>query len=109
MVGTNWYRNAHYHIKNKVKQHYHQLVSDQQSQLSPITSTYALDIKVYYKNTNCDGQNIANMAEKFCLDAFQELGIVQQDNVKFHLGTTWSISGQDKLNPRTEITLLPCS
>ena len=109
LVGMNAYRNWHYHIKNTIKQHYHTLVADQQSQLSPTDSTYTLDIKIYYKNTNCDGQNIANMMEKFTLDSLQELGIVQQDNVKFHMGTTWSIAGQSKLNPRAEITLLPAS
>jgi hypothetical protein len=45
------------------------------------------------------------MFEKFILDSFQTLGITNQDNVKYHLGTTWSVGGEDKLNPRVEITL----
>jgi hypothetical protein len=29
MIGMSWYRNAHYHLQNKLKQHYNQLVTVQ--------------------------------------------------------------------------------
>lgn len=104
LVGMNWYRNCKvYFLLNAVKQHYHQLVS---TQLPPaIAGQYKLHIDIYYKNPSSDGANISALMEKFLLDALQEYGVTQNDNVTYHLGTTWSVAGQDKLNPRAEITL----
>lgn len=106
LVGLNWYRNAHHFIKNEVKRHYHHLVSEQIGSFK-VKGEYTLSLYIYYKNTNCDGSNIASLMEKMVLDALQEYAVVEQDNVKFHQGTTWSIAGQDKLNPRCEIEVLP--
>lgn len=105
LVSLNAYRNWHYHTSNKFKQHFHQLVATQLTNPIATITTFTLDIKIYYKNSNCDGSNIAALIEKVTLDALQEHNIIVNDNVKFHLGTTWSIAGQDKLNPRAEITL----
>ena len=105
MVGMNWYRNCKvYFLLNQVKKHYHSLVEEQLSDLK-IDGQFTLHVRVFYKNTNCDGSNIASLMEKFTLDALQEHGTVVNDNVKFHVGTTWAIGGQDKLNPRVEITI----
>lgn len=106
LVGMNWYRNAHYHISNKVKKERHELVC---SQIGPSPAEkiekYKLHITLYYKNSNCDGSNISSLVEKYVLDAIQEHGVVENDNVKFHLGTTWEIGGQDKENPRAEVII----
>jgi hypothetical protein len=96
LVNLNWYRNAYRYEQNEVKKYYHNLIYNSIYSLDKVTDKYTLEIKVFYKNTSCDGHNIANMFEKFVLDAFQELNIVKQDNVKHHLGTIWSIGGQDK-------------
>lgn len=106
LVSLNWFRNAYHHEQNTVKRYYHDLIKHS-IVTAPISSTYKLDIKVFYKNPQSDGSNIAAMFEKFFLDALQELKIVQQDNVKYHLGTTWSVGGQDKDNPRCEIIVIP--
>ena len=104
LVGLNWFRNAVHFEQNEVKKYYHDLIAS--SVLPPPTSgPYRLEIIVYYKNSACDGSNIASMFEKFILDSFQTLNIVKQDNVKYHYGTIWSIGGQDTTNPRVEITL----
>lgn len=105
LVSDNWFRNIHYHLKNKVKQHYHQLVTMQLKNPTPVVGQFTLDIIVFYKNPNCDGSNIASRIEKFTLDALQEASVVVNDNVKYHIGTTWSIGGQDKLNPRAIIKI----
>lgn len=105
LVGDNAFRNWHYHLKNKVKQHYHLLVKEQVPDIK-ITGTYKLNIDIYIKNPASDGSNIASRIEKFCLDALQEQGIVVNDNSKYHLGTTWTLKGTDKENPRAVITIL---
>ena len=107
LVGDNAFRNWHFHLKNKVKRHYHTLVAAHSSSLSPITGQFTLDIAIYYKNPSMDGSNVASRMEKFSLDALQELGIITNDNIQFHIGSTWHIAGQDKLYPRCQITILP--
>ncbi len=72
-----------------------------------MTPQYKLHIKLYYKNPNSDGSNIVAMMEKFTLDALQEHGITTNDTVNYHVGTTWEVVGQDKLNPRVDIEILP--
>lgn len=104
LIGMNAYRNWHFHLSNKIKHHYHSLVKEQLNG-TIISNQYKLFIEIYYKNPAADGANIASIAEKFTLDSLQEFGVTTQDNVKYHLGTTWSIVNQDKLNPRVEITL----
>lgn len=106
LVGANFFRNCHFHVKNKLKQDYHSMVADLlDSTAISIDGPYTVEYRIYYKNPSCDGSNIVGIIEKFFLDAIQDLDIVQEDNVKFHLGSTWSIAGQDRTNPRCEITL----
>lgn len=106
MVALNWYRNAFHHEQNEVKTYYHELIASGDLP-DPVQGTYTLDIVVYYRNSVSDGSNISSIFEKFVLDSLQTLNITQQDNVKHHLGTTWSVGGCDKENPRVEITLIP--
>ena len=107
LVSLNQFRNWHYHTSNRFKQEFHQLVGNQLNGIAPITGAFSLDLSIYYKNPSCDGSNIASMMEKIVLDALQQHNIITNDNVKFHLGSTWSIAGQDKTSPRAEITLTP--
>ena len=110
LVGLNWYRNVHYHLSNRVKQHYHFLIKKQLELEKPIiTGTFKLFIELYYKNSVSDGSNISAIMEKFVLDALQEEKIIINDNVNHHLGTTWEVGGKDRDNPRVEITLKPSS
>ena len=108
LVSLNWYRNAFYHEQNNLKQYYHQLVGEQLEGISPISGPFQLDLSLYYKNPNCDGSNIASMMEKVVLDALQEHQIIINDNVKYHLGSTWRMSAQCKTNPRCEININSC-
>lgn len=104
LVGMNWYRNAYFHAQNAMKKDFHELVSKQVTDLQ-LKGSFTLDIGIYYKNSSCDGSNIAALIEKFTLDALQEEKVIINDNVKHHLGTSWQILGQDKNNPRCIINL----
>lgn len=106
LAGMNFYRNAHYHAQNAMKKEFHELVAGQlKEEATPHAGDFTLELKIYYKNTNCDGANIAAIIEKFVLDSLQSMNIVINDNVKYHKGTTWKVLGQDKDNPRCEVTI----
>ncbi len=107
LVGENAFRNWHYQLKNKVKQHYHELVFAQCSSLSQVPGKFKLNIKLYYKNPTCDASNIVSKMEKFALDALQDAGIIHNDNVNYHISTTWEVAGKDTTNPRVEISIIP--
>ena len=103
LVGINFYRNAHFHVKNQLKSELESTLLKQFANVGPILGPYQVHYNVYYKNPSCDGSNIAALMEKIFLDAGQFAGILREDNVQHHLSSTWSIAGQDKLNPRCEI------
>ena len=106
LVSLNWYRNAHYHSQNAMKKDFHELVYKQLPSNTSDIETFKLKLGIYYKNTACDGANIAALIEKVVLDAFQDAGIVINDNVAYHLGSSWEILGQDKENPRCLVSLI---
>lgn len=107
LVGLNWERNAHYFIKSEVKRHYHELVADQVTAPDKPMQQFKITTTLFYKNPSCDGRNIVPMIEKYLLDALQDCEVLTNDNVKFDQGGTWLVGGQDKLNPRCEIEIIP--
>lgn len=109
LAGMNWYRNAFHIDQNNLKQDFQQLLDTQYGLMESFTidQPYTVSYSIYYKNPSCDGSNIIALSEKIFLDFLQKASIVSEDNVKHHLGSTWTIAGQDKLNPRVEITIIP--
>ena len=105
LVGMNAYRNWHYLVSAKFKREFGELVDTQVLGHVLLTKPYTLHIKVYYKNPICDGSNIVALIEKVFLDALISAGVLPNDTVQWHLGTTWEIAGQDKINPRCELTI----
>ena len=106
LVGMNYYRNCHYHLKNKMKSHYSDLV---RSLLSDFTgdrlTSYRVKYKLFYKTASSDLMNVVSIIDKFVNDAFQEIGLVENDNVKFYKKCFAEVGGQDKDDPRIEIIL----
>ena len=109
LVGMNLYRNAHHHEQNKLKSEFHELLAKQLVDVGPILGPYTVHYRLFYKNPSCDGSNIIALMEKFLLDSLQTCGITLEDNTQHHLGSSWEIVKQDKLNPRCEIQILPVS
>ena len=104
LVGINWFRNAHHFAQNNIKQHYHQLVADQL--LNPVSfNKFIIDYRLYYKSPVCDPSNIIALIEKFTLDALKLNNIIPDDNVNYHLGSSYSVVAKDTINPRVEITI----
>ena len=107
LVGMSFYRNAIFHLQNKLKQEFTELVGNQLEGIVPVKGQFRLSIDLYYKNSVCDASNIIAVIEKIALDALQEFSIIDNDNVKYHLGSCYTVKGQDKVNPRAEITVIP--
>jgi hypothetical protein len=105
LVSLNWYRNASYFEQNEVKQYYHSLVGKQLASMEPIKGSYALELALYYKSTNCDPSNIMPMIQKFTLDALQHYKIIVNDSARYDLLTTFTTAGQDKESPRCTIII----
>lgn len=105
LVGMNLYRNAHHFLQNAMKKHFQELVLEQLPSVEQKLKQFTVDYKIYYKSPVCDGSNIVALIEKFYLDAIKTHGLISDDNVNFHLGSTWSVAGQDKENPRIEIAI----
>lgn len=109
LCGMNQHNDMHYHERNAMKAYLESALVEQLAGIGPILGPYKVHYSIYYKNPSCDGANIAALIEKSFLDALQTAGVTRQDNVQHHLGSTWSVAGQDKLNPRCEISILPAS
>jgi len=109
LVNLNWYRNAHYFIKNSVKQWFNTDIISQLTAQSaqPITGTYELAFVYYYKSVVSDLDNVCAMANKSFNDAAQAYGLVENDNVKFCRKSCYFVGGLDKLNPRVEVFIRP--
>lgn len=106
LVGMNFYRRAHYFDQNALAKHFYDLVMSQLDG-TKIKDRFQLHLSIYYKSPVCDGANIAALIEKFVLDSLQENKVIINDNVKFHMGSSWEIKGQDKNNPRCIISVIP--
>lgn len=105
LVGANSFRNMHFHLKNKLKKHYHKLVADKLSEFESINGQFKTRYTYYYKNPSSDASNVVSQIEKFMLDALIEINLVANDNVKYHIGSSWKVGGQDKEFPRIEIEI----
>jgi len=105
LVGMNLYRNAHHFLQNNMKKHFQDLVIEQLPPVVEVVQQFTVTYKLYYKSPACDGSNIIALIEKFYLDALKEHGLIADDNVKYHLGSSWTTIEQDKENPRVEITI----
>lgn len=105
LVGLNMYRNAHFHLQNKVKQHYAAIVTNQVTGSTPIVGRFRVSYTYYYKSSVSDLGNVCSLSSKVLLDALQELNLIQQDNVQYCIEEVYRVGGLDKLNPRVEILL----
>jgi len=104
LVGLNWERNAHYHIKSEVKRYYHDLIATQLNSHQPI-GKFTTTTTLYYKSPVCDPRNVISMMDKYLLDGLQVHNILTNDNVNYDMGGVVNPSIQDKTNPHIEINI----
>lgn len=102
LVGMNWYRVAHFHVSNKVKNFYHDLIDSQMNGVI-IDTPCRPHFSVFLKRKGTDGHNVRSVIEKFVLDGLVECGAIPDDTPEFISSGSWECS-YDKENPRCEIT-----
>ena len=106
MIGMNWYSTSHYRARNNVKQEFHKMVDKILSKGYKLSSPIKTHYKVYYKNVLSDAPNVVAVIDKFLMDALQESGVIDNDNVQHYLYSSWEVVGQDKNNPRIEVAIM---
>lgn len=106
MIGMNWYSTSHYRARNNVKQEFHKMVDKILSNGYKLSSPIKTHYKVYYKNILSDAPNVVAVIDKFLMDALQESGVIENDNVQHYLYSSWEVAGQDKNNPRIEVSIM---
>ena len=102
LVGLNWYRNVHFHLNNKVKHFYHNLIIAELGKLK-IETPCRPHFNVFLKRKGTDGHNVRSIIEKYVLDGLVECGAIPDDTPEYIQSGSWECS-YDKENPRCEIT-----
>ena len=100
LLSMNAYRNWHYRVSAKFKRDFTELVLGQLANVTAVPSPYEVSCLLYYKNVVCDPSNIIPLVEKVVLDALVEKGLLEGDNMKHHVKTSWRVVEQDRNNPR---------
>ena len=105
LVGMNWWRSSHYHIKNEVKKWFTDDILNQLKaiQAEPIKGSYEIAFEYYYKNITSDLGNVCSLASKHANDAFEKYGLIENDNVKFCKRECYYVADKDTDNPRVVI------
>ncbi len=106
MVGMNWYRNAHYILANDVKNRYHSMIARQLHGINERFSKPFMHYKLFYKTASSDMMNVVDCIDKFTMDALQECGMIENDNVKFYQRAFIEVGGKDRENPRMEVVVM---
>lgn len=106
LVNMNRYTKWHYHQRAQAKLHYHSLVHEAVPPPTETLTSFLTIFYIYYRNAASDPGNIAEVMEKFALDALKLSGHITDDNAKLHSASLWLVPCQDKANPRCEVSLI---
>lgn len=104
-LGWNEFILLHWSDRDEIKKHYTWLV---RSQLIPggiIGKKIKTKVTIYYKNKQSDAPNCYYLIDKFVMDALQQYGKIENDNVEIYDGGSWEAI-EDKNNPRAVVEIL---
>ena len=105
-INVNWYRNAHYHKKDKAKKKFKAMIMDQLDCLDPIKGRIQIKYTYYAKaNNRPDLDNFVGTVKKFFQDALVESGLIEDDNVNIIVGNSERYGGIDKHDSRVEAVI----
>ena len=102
-LNLNFYRNAHYIFNDKAKKQFKELIKDQiekSPKFKKIKPKYR-----YYLRSKADVGNVDSVVSKYFLDAFVELGKIEDDDCFQVIGGDHEFVDIDRENPRCEIEI----
>lgn len=103
-INLNEYRNAHFHVLNKAKVVFAEMIAPVLATI-PAMLTTKLHFKLFFgSNRDVDTANVCSIVEKFFCDAMVSHGILEDDNRRFLVGSTSDFGGVDTKNQRVEVT-----
>lgn len=107
LLGWNQVSPMHPFTRNNVKKWYDSIVLNQLVGWDkPVyDGKFTIEIDLYYPHARIDMSNVCGVAEKFMLDSIQNAGVVANDNVNNHVGTSCKIGGRDSDKPRVEVRI----
>jgi len=92
--------------QNKIKKWYKMIILSKLEKDNVKIKSVKMEYELYYKNSGCDLMNVGAIVDKFVMDALQEAGIIENDNVRFYKESAYKAAGQDKENPRIIIKIM---
>lgn len=104
-LNMNWYRNVHFIENNNIKIMFLNHITPQIEGLL-FTGPVALEYNLYWSRLS-DLDNWSSVVTKFFQDALKDAGCIIDDNFHHIKKNTYEVVGQDKVNPRFEITISP--
>ena len=105
LVGMNKYERIDAFKRNNMKKYFYNLIAAK-VKCHPLKGKVKTEYKYFYKNSQSDAPNVVAVIDKMFMDALQNINVIKDDNVLNYIGSSWSVGGQDKLNPRIEVTLI---
>lgn len=102
LLGYNQIINKQKHYKNYIKQKYQGEILKQLELLEAkkIKGKFKTEFLLYYPHSRMDISNICSMIDKYIMDALQEGGYIESDNVNNYIEARYITAERDKENPR---------
>lgn len=105
VLNLNQYRNTNFHILNKAKILYNEIIRPEVLKL-PILERIKIHYTLYPKTKRkCDLDNVLSIQAKFFQDSLVKNNRIEEDNYLFVIGSSQSFGEVDSKNPRVEIKI----
>lgn len=105
VLNINHYRNCHFHVLNKAKIVYKELIQAQVD-LLPVMDKVIIHYMLFPKDKRiCDLDNVLSIVAKFTQDALVESGKLTDDNYLYVIGSTFELGSIKKNDPHVQITI----
>ena len=106
ILNLNNYRNTHYQALNKAKLNDTAIMAEQIGQMEKAGQA-EIHYRLFPKTKRLtDIGNVISIHKKFFEDALVEMGVLEDDNYKFVIGSSETFGGVDPDNPRVEIKVI---
>jgi hypothetical protein len=104
-LNLNQYRTTHFHVLNKAKVTFKELISDDVAKL-PELHKIRLELTLYPKTKRlCDLDNVLSIVAKFTQDVLVTLGKIPDDDYTYIPEVVFKFGNVDKHDPRVEILI----